>query len=428
MSIEILKKLDEFGTAVRAAQDRLDKTECKLDGVDKEVIQKAAEDASQSLQDIQDLKAKQTELNKTLELVEKQAFRTETEGDDKSTDSEYFNKFSTFMRTGKKMDEEFEKKAADLHVKSLKNYSNDAQDLIKKDLVSGINPQGGYWVRPERSSQMITRIFETSPVRQVANIMTTTTNEVEMIIDDNEAADGGWVGETQTRPNTGTPDIGLLKIPVHEIFAQPKATQKMIDDAGFDIEGWLAGKVQRKISRSENSAFVSGDGSQKPRGFLDYPAWAAAGVYERNAIEQIASGSATALTSDGLIDLQGSLIEEYQTNAVFMMKRGTFTEVVKLKDQNDNYLINFAMLKESTDKILLGKNVIFADDMPAVAGSALSVVYGDFGVGYTIVDRFGFRVIRDELTEKPFVLFYTTKRTGGAVTNFEGLKIQVVSV
>jgi len=428
MSIEILKKLDEFGTAVKAAQDRLDKTEDKLDGVDKEVIQKAAEEAAQSLQDIQDLKAKQTELNKTLELVEKQAFRTETEGDDKSTDSEYFNKFSTFMRTGKKMDEEFEKKAADLHVKSLKNYSNDAQDLIKKDLVSGINPQGGYWVRPERSSQMITRIFETSPVRQVANIMTTTTNEVEMIIDDNEAADGGWVGETQTRPNTGTPDIGLLKIPVHEIFAQPKATQKMIDDAGFDIEGWLAGKVQRKISRSENSAFVSGDGSQKPRGFLDYPAWAAAGVYERNAIEQIASGSATALTSDGLIDLQGSLIEEYQTNAVFMMKRGTFTEVVKLKDQNDNYLINFAMLKESTDKILLGKNVIFADDMPAVAGSALSVVYGDFGVGYTIVDRFGFRVIRDELTEKPFVLFYTTKRTGGAVTNFEGLKIQVVSV
>ena len=430
---KIDKKLEEFGTAVKSVQDRLDKGEDKLDGVDKEVIQKASEDAAKSLQSIQDIQAKHASFAKSLEIVQKQALRPEGGGGPNSLESEYFEKFSAFMRHGTLMDKEFHLKAVDEHVSMLKGYTLEAKDLIKKDLVSGINPQGGFFIQPERSSQMVRRIFETSPIRQVANIMTTTTNEVELVIDDNEADDGGWVGETQTRPVTGTPDIGLLKIPVHEIFSQPPATQKMLDDAGFDIEGWLAGKVQRKISRSENTAFVSGDGNLKPKGFTTFPDWAVAGVYERGAIEQIPSGGATTITTDGIIDVQGSLIEEYQASAVWLMKRATFTEVIKLKDGEDRYLINFDLLREGTDRILLGQRILFANDFtgPTAPGvfpaSALPIAYGDFGVGYTIVDRFGFRVLRDEFTQKPFVLFYTTKRTGGTVTNFEAIKLQVIS-
>lgn len=428
-----MEKIDQFGTAVKAAQDRIDKAEKQLDGVDKEVIQKAAEDAAQSLQDIQDIKAKQESLTKTLELVEKQAFRGDGGGATDSTEAEYFEKFSGFLRHGKSMAQEFVEQAADFHSKSLQNYSEEAKGLIKKDFIAGINPSGGYWIRPERSSQMVTRIFETSPVRQVANIQTTTSDSFEMIVRDQKGSTGGWVGETQSRSKTSTAQIGLLTIPIHEIFAEPAVTQKMIDDAGFDIEGFVAQEIQRDISLDENTAFVNGDSSKKPEGFTTLPAWAVQGTYQRGALEQIPSGSATALTSDGVIDLQNSLVEFYQPGANWMMKRLTFSEIVKLKDGEDRYLINLNMLREGTDKILLGKPVIFADDFtgPTSSGvfatSSLPIVYGNFSVGYTIVDRFGFRLLRDEFTDKPNVLFYTTKRTGGAVTNFQSLKLQVVS-
>ena len=424
---EIAEKLDTAIVGIKEAQERSNKAAEKLDGIDKEVIEKAISDATGAMQELQEIKQKHDALQKENELLAKFVYRGD-EGSSENSEQEYGEAFSKFLKKGHRIDEELIKKYADEQVSSMKGLYSDAREAIKKDLIEGIKPQGGYWVRPERSSQMVTRFFETSPLRQVANIMTTSTNEVELIVDDNEAAFGGWVGETQARPVTGTPDIGLLKIPVHEQFAQPQATQSMLDDAGFDVEGWLARKVQDKLGREQNTSFVTGDGSKKPKGFLSFDAWASPGVYERDAIEQIPTGSATDLESDGLIDVQNSLIEEYQPNAVWLMKRVTFGKVIKLKDNEDRYLINPLILREGAEKILLGQRVIFADDMPVVAGSALPVAYGDFSRGYTIVDRFGFRVIRDEFTNKPFIKFYTTFRVGGTVTNFESIKLQVVSV
>lgn len=295
-----------------------------------------------------------------------------------------------------------------------------------KELVAGINPQGGYWIRPERLSQVVSRIFETSPLREFANIVTTASDNVEMIIDDNEFASGGWVGEVDDRDETATGDIGKLTIPIHEQFAQPTATQKMIDDAGFNIEDYVIRKIGDKMSRVENTAFVVGDGSQKPKGFLTYPAWSVAGTYERGKIEQVASGVAGSIDADSLKEMQNSLKEGYQASAIWVMKRATFEIIITLKDLNGAYIFQDRFINNRDDQRLLGKPVVFMDDMETVANDALSVAYGDFNIGYTIVDRMGIRIIRDELTKKGIVKFYANKRVGGAVTNYESLKIMKI--
>lgn len=296
---------------------------------------------------------------------------------------------------------------------------------LKNSLVTGSNPDGGYTVLPDRRSDIsVTRIFETSPMRAVSQIITTGTNEVESIIDDNESMSGGWVGEATAPSQTNIAQVGLLKIPVHEQYAQPQVTQKMLDDSYFNVEAWLAAKTNDKLTRTENTAFVAGDGANKPKGFLSYAAWASAGVYERNKLEQVNSGTSGVFTADGLRRMQGRLLGAYQAGASFLTKRDSFTEISLLKDGAGRYLLNERMMADGVDVRLLGKPLYFADDMQAIAADALAIAYGDFGTAYTIVDRMGLRVLRDPYTAKPFIKFYTTKRVGGAVTNYQAIKIQ----
>ena len=203
-----------------------------------------------------------------------------------------------------------------------------------------------------------------------------------------------------------------------------KATADMLEDAYLDIAGWLQSKGADKIGRTENTAFFTGNGVNKPRGLLSYAAWAAAGVYERDKIEQVISGAATTVTADGIIDLQYALKEAYQPQAVWLMKRATFGAVIKLKGA-DNFYFGPMMLAEGvTTMQLLGKRVLFCDDMQAIGtGANLAVAYGDFGRGYTVMDRIGLQVLRDPYTAKPYTEFTLRKRTGGDVTNFEAIKL-----
>lgn len=316
------------------------------------------------------------------------------------------------------------KKAFDLYMRK-----GDASSYGEiKSMNTASDPDGGYLVAPAVSKQIITRVFESSPIRQLASIETISTDSLEFPIDDEEIASGGWVGEQQSRSETSTPQVGLKTIAVHELYAEPRATQKLLDDAQMNIEQWLSNKVSDKFGRDEATAFVSGNGITKPRGFLTYTAWASAGVYERNKIEQINSGASGAFTGDGFIDLQNALKEPFQANAVFLIKRASFGAVRKLKDGDGQYLLGIGGdLTKGQQMTLLGAPVRFADDMPVAAPNSLSVAYGDFRAGYTIVDRVGIRVLRDPFTAKPFVKFYTTKRVGGDVTNFEAIKIQKLS-
>lgn len=442
---EIGNKVTKYAEAVTAAQkaaEEITTTQKKLGEQMEEIQSKfkddgivntASEAAAKALEEANQLKAKLESVEKTSEWIQKALARSGTgSGDDpekKEMEFKAADQTARYLRTGRPMDDEVvERVVKAIYEKSFHGIDESRRENELKTLIAGNDPQGGYFIRPERSATMIKRIFETSPLRNYANIETTGGDTLEFIIDDNEADSGGWVGETQSRGDTDTPDIGKLVIPVHEQFAQPRITQKMIDDAGFDIEGWLSGKVSRKFARVENTAFVVGDGSQKPKGFLSYPAWAVPGTYERKALEQIASGAAADFTADGIKALQNALKEDYQGSAIFATKRANFLNITTLKDNDDQYLLDPRSLKTGDTKVLLGKDVVFMDDIPAVAAAALALAYGDFSVGYTIVDRIGFRVIRDNVTNKPYIKFYTTKRVGGDVTNYEAIKIQHVAV
>lgn len=429
MNEEVLKKLEKIGEGIVKAQEVADRNEKAIDALDKIHLKKITEDASKSAEDLQILKQKANAQEEAHKLLEKAVYRMPNAAQGASEiDVKARDEFLRFLRRGEKLSEELVETICDeIARKTLLGAKDDDINYYRKSLVAGVDPQGGYWIRPELSSRIITRIFETSPVRLVASVVNTSSDVLDMIIDDNEATDGGWVGETEERSDTGTPDIGVESIPVHEIYAQPLATRRMLDNAGFDIEAYLMNKITTKISRSENTSFVTGNGSKKAKGFLAYSAWSSPGVYQRNAIEQVNSGSASDFTGDGVIKLQNSLIEDYQANAVWMLKRASFENIMILKDGVGRYLLNPNTLIEYKEMVLRGRKVIFANDMPAIAGDALPLIYGDFSVGYTIVDRIGFRMLRDELTKKPYIRFYTTKFVGGAVTNFESLKIQKIA-
>ena len=261
---------------------------------------------------------------------------------------------------------------------------------------------------------------ESSPIRLLATVESINSMSMKMAVDEDEAG-SGWVGETESRPDTRTPEIRKKTIVVHELFAMPKTTQQLIDDAIWNLDQWLTGKISKKFARDEATAFVNGDGVGKPRGFLTFPNGTAAGE-----IEQVASGDANDITMDGLMDLQTGLKEPYLANAVWLMKRATAGVLRKLKDGNGEYLWERST-QVGTPPVLLGHPVFYADDMPAISASALPIAFGDFRECYTIVDRFGIRVLRDDLTDKPNVQFYSTKRVGGDVVNFEAIKLQVIS-
>lgn len=301
----------------------------------------------------------------------------------------------------------------------------DSVDGGYKGLSVDSEADGGFLVRPAVSSAITKKVFESSPVRQVASVESISSDRWEELYD-NDEPDAGWVGERESRTETGTNQLNMIMIPVHEMYAEPKITQKLLDDAAVDVESWHQGKVSEKFARIEASAFISGDGVKKPRGILTYTAGDGF-----NKIEQVNSGSAGAFTADGLINLQNALLEAFQMNASWMMKRTSAGAIRKLKSTDGAYLWNVdpvGALNGGPLFSLLGKPLRYADDMPAAAANSLSAVYGDFSQGYKIIDRIGIRVLRDNLTTKGYVKFYTCKRVGGGVRQFQALKIQKLAV
>jgi len=292
----------------------------------------------------------------------------------------------------------------------------------KKALSVGSDPDGGYMVTPQISNKIVETVFETSPMRQLSSVETISSDVLEIIEDNDEAAAGWTASETSVVTETATPTVGKKVIAAHELVAQPKATQKLIDDSSIDIESWLSGKLTDVFVRKENTAFISGTGTGQPTGILTYAAGTAWGQ-----VEQVNTGVDASITADSLIDLFFSLKEEYVAHATFLMNRATAQQVRLLKDANGQYLWNPGLSSSSPDT-LLGLPVKQAADMPSPASGSLSIALADFKRAYQIVDRTGVRILRDPYTEKPFVKFYATKRVGGDVTNFEAIKLLNLAV
>lgn len=299
-------------------------------------------------------------------------------------------------------------------------------DQERKTLLVGSDSDGGYLVPADMSGRITTRLYESSPIRQLANVQTISSDRLEGIEDLDEAA-AGWVGETETRAETNTPRIGKYEIPAMEMYAQPKATQRLLDDAAVDVEAWLTGKVSERLARLEATAFVTGDGTSRPRGFTAYPTAATADATRAwGTMEHINTGVNGAFASsnpaDTLHDLVSALKIGYLAGARWVTRRTVIALIRKFKESTTNAYIWQPGLQAGQPAQLLGYPITLAEDMPALATGSLSMGFGDFRSGYQIVDRLGVRVLRDPYTEKPYIKFYTTRRVGGAVVNFEAIK------
>jgi len=290
-----------------------------------------------------------------------------------------------------------------------------------KALSVGVDSDGGYRVPTDMSNKIIERVYELDPIRQLANVETISSDSMEIDVDWDEFS-AGWVNETGTRSETDTAKVGKEKIFVHEMYAQPKSTQKFLDDAAVNVESWISRKVARRFARLEGAAFVSGDGSEKPRGFLTY-----ANGTSRGQIEQINMGAAAAITADGFTEIKYSMVEDYLERGTWLMNRTTLKDTMLLKNGVGDYIWKPSMIASDPISTILGSPVRMSTTMPTIAANSLSVVYADWQESYTIVDRLGISIQRDPYTDKPFVLFYTTKRTGGQVVNFQAIKIGKIS-
>jgi HK97 family phage major capsid protein len=298
-----------------------------------------------------------------------------------------------------------------------------------KALSVGSDPDGGYLVTPDTTGRIVQRIYETSPMRQVASAMSIGTDAVEGM---NDLGENGfaWVGETQPRVENPTAQIGKWAIQVHECVSIVSATQKVLEDARLDLESWLATKSGDRIGRGENAAFINGDGQSKPRGIATYPTAAtpdatrAWGTFEHlstgaNGAFRTRAGDVNAV--DDLINVIYALKEGYRGNARWMTSRSVLREARKIKDGQGNFIWQPAAVA-GQPSALLGFPLIEAEDMPALGAGSLSMAFGDFREAYQIVDRIGISVLRDPYTAYPFVFFKFRKRVGGGAISFEALK------
>ncbi|MBA4784096.1 MAG: phage major capsid protein [Rhizobiales bacterium] len=297
--------------------------------------------------------------------------------------------------------------------------------LEEKALSIGSDPDGGYLVPHETETEIGRLLAEISPIRAISAVRQISTSVYKKPFTINGPA-VGWVGETEARAQTAAPMLDELEFQAMELFAQPAATGALLDDAAINVEEWLAQEVQIAFAEQESAAFVNGNGDRRPRGFLNYPRIANADWSWGN-IGTVATGAAGAFaSSDALIDLVYELRSGYRQNAHFVMNRRTQADIRKLKDADGNYL--WAPATSADGKpTLMNFPIAESEDMPDIAAGSAAVAFGDFGRGYLVVDRVGVRVLRDPFSAKPYVLFYTTKRVGGGVQDFDAIKLLTFS-
>jgi HK97 family phage major capsid protein len=294
---------------------------------------------------------------------------------------------------------------------------------LKAGLSSASN-SGGYVVPPETERAIERRLMATSPMREIATVRTVASGVFRKPVSTAGIA-SGWVAETAARPETDPATLALLEFPAADLYANPAATQSLLDDALVDLDEWLASEVEDAFAAQETTAFVTGDGTNKPKGFLGYSIVADAS-HAWGDIGYVASGAAGAFAAssptDRLIDLIYAPKAQFRPNGRFVMNRKTVSAVRKFKDADGNYIWSPATRPGETAS-LLGYPVTEIETMPDIAANSAAIAFGDFQRGYLIVDRAGVRVLRDPYSAKPYVLFYTTKRVGGGVQNFDAIKV-----
>ncbi|MBV2142641.1 phage major capsid protein [Falsochrobactrum sp. TDYN1] len=285
-------------------------------------------------------------------------------------------------------------------------------------------PDGGYLVPAELETEIGRRLGVLSPIRGISSVRQVSGAVLKKPFSVSGPA-VGWVGETDARPQTASAKLAELQFPTMEIYAMPAATSSLLDDGAINVEQWIADEVEAAFAEQESAAFITGNGENKPTGFLHYDT-VEDGAWEWGKLGHIATGTEGALPaedpSDKLIELIYALKAGYRQNANFVMNRKTQSVLRKLKDADGNYLWQPpAAVGEKAS--LMGFGLVEAEHMPDIDAAATPIAFGDFERGYLVVDRIGIRVLRDPYSAKPYVLFYTTKRVGGGVQDFDAIKL-----
>ena len=292
--------------------------------------------------------------------------------------------------------------------------------------ISGTVPaDGGYAVPRQIDAAIARELTAISPIRAIAQVVQTGSAGYRKLVTTGGTA-SGWVSETAARPETDTPEFAEIAPPTGELYANPAASQAMLDDAGFDLENWLASEIALEFARAEGAAFIGGSGTNQPRGFLAAPtATTADDARAFGTLQYLGSGAAGGLGSAAdtrLIDLVHTLKAGHRQGASFVMNSATLAEVRKLKTSDGAFVWQPGLVEGQPDR-LLGYPVVEAEDMPDIGAGTFPIAFGNFRHGYLIAERSATQVLRDPFTNKPFVHFYATKRVGGQVLDGDAIKL-----
>ena len=297
-------------------------------------------------------------------------------------------------------------------------------ELEAKGLNTAVNAEGGYLVDPVTSERIQSVLESSGSIRAIAQVVQVEANSFDVLVDHGELG-SAWATEAGSISETAAPVIERVSISLHELSAMPKASQRLLDDSAFDVEGWLAGRIADRFSAAESDAFINGDGVDKPKGFLTYTQ-VPNGTETWGELGYVATGAAGDFSSadpaDAVVDLVYALGAQYRAKASFVMNSKTAGAVRKMKDADGRFLWTDNIAQGEPPR-LMGYPVLIAEKMPDIGADAYAIAFGDFGAGYTVAERPDLRVLRDPFSAKPHVLFYATKRVGGDVTDFSAIKL-----
>lgn len=393
MAIE-KKDIEEVAADLKGTfEDFKKKNDQELDGIkaEKGKLSKQVDKINEKLGDLDKLK---DELEKELKAAKRPGATKGKEADEHKT------AFYQFMRKG---------------------TEDGLAELEKKAVNVGTDSEGGYAVPEELDKTLLELLKDENPMRRICSQMTVGTDKYKKLVNLGGAG-SGWVGETDTRPATGTPTLAQLEAYMGEIYANPQVTQTALDDVFFDVENWISTEVAQEFAEKEGNAFLLGNGTNKPKGILAY-SFSTDADKDRafGTLQNVNSGTSADFDSDGLLNLIYATRKAYRNGALFMMTNLTQAKVRKFKDSEGNYLWQPG-LQLGQPSTLLGYGIEENEDMPEVAADVMPVLFGNFKRAYLIVDRMGTRVLRDPYTNKPYVGFYTTKRTGGMLLDSNAVK------
>jgi HK97 family phage major capsid protein len=310
-------------------------------------------------------------------------------------------------------------------------YVRRGAEVELKSFAGNVPADGGYAVPREIDEQIDVLLKAASPIRAVANVVQVGSAGYRKLVTQN-GVNSGWATEVGARTVTNTPVFNEIVPSFGELYANPAATQAMLDDAQFDVESWLAGEISSEFAKAEGTAFVNGDGVNKPKGFLSASIAVTTDASRAfGTLQYVPSGAAadflTANPQDKLLDLVHALRAPYRRGAVWIMNSNTLSKIRKFKDTTGAFIWQAGLATGQPDS-LLGYPVVESEDMPDVAANSVPVAFGNFKAGYLIAERSETSILRDPYTNKPYVNFYATKRIGGAVSNSEAIKVMKIAV